>query len=100
MCCIPCKNGGKTGKTWKASAQLSIEKIFDMILKTRRQYNIDPADTVILSRPIRIYIQTLRRFEVMSICNVSLIFIYIATTPEDLGQTCLSRQYRPRSDRS
>ena len=58
------------------------KKLFDMI--SELEDNV-PAKTVILSFSIRIYIQTLRRFEVMSICNGSLMFIYIATTPENFG---------------
>ena len=56
------------------------EKLFDMI--SELEDNV-PAKTVIFSFSIRIYLQTLRRFEVMFICNVSLMFIYIATTPEN-----------------
>ena len=63
------------------STHLRIEKkLFDMISELEDNF---PAKTVILSFSIRIYIQTLRRFEVISICNVSLMFIYIATTPEN-----------------
>ena len=56
------------------------KKLFGMI--SELEDNV-PAKTVIFSFSIRITIQTLRRFEVMSICNVSLMFIYIATTPEN-----------------